>query len=179
MDDFIDSILKNIPSGVLVLNQDLEIKFCNQKAIDFLNRFELPDEITNVSTKIFQAINKSNIREEFPGEIYITRKFDGSPSTWIFRMFISEEPKPFVQVHIIEEPVSNKLDLNKIRQQFKLTRRETDVLRRVLDGLENIEIAEELDTDTQTIQDYLNNICRKTGFHDISVLVHSLLNDSI
>ena len=177
MDDFINSILKNIPSGVFVLNQDLEIKFCNQKAVHFLNRFELPEEITNVSTKIFQAINQSNLREEFPGEIYITKKFDGSPSTWIFRIFISEEPKPFVQVHIIEEPVSNRLDLNKTRQQFNLTRRETDVLRRVLDGLTDIEIAEELDAEEQTIKDYLNNIYRKTAFKDRSTLVRSLLND--
>ena len=179
MDDFIDIILENIPSGVFVLNQDLEIKFCNQKAIHFLNRFELPDEITSVSTKIFQAIDQSNLREAFPGEIYITKKFDGSPSNWIFRIFISEEPKPFVQVHIIEEPISNKLDLNKTRQQFKLTRRETDVLRRVLDGLKDIEIAEELDAEEQTIKDHLNNIYRKTGFQDRSALVSSLLNDSI
>jgi len=179
MDDFIDIILKNIPSGVFVLNQDMEIKFCNQKAIHFLNRFELPDEITTVSTKIFQAINKANVREEFPGEIYITKKFDGSPSNWIFRIFISEEPKPFIQIHIIEEPISNKLDLNKTRQKFKLTRRETDVLRRVLDGLKDIEIAEELDTEEQTIKDHLNNIYRKTGFKDRSKLVSSLLEESM
>ena len=51
-----------------------------------------------------------------------------------------------------EETISNKLNMNGIRQEFKLTRRETDILRRILDGYKNTDIATELEISEQTVK---------------------------
>ena len=164
MKEAVDFVLNTMISGAIVFNKRLDIVYSNKKAAYFLNNYKLPDEITSVSTRIFESINANKLQEQFPGEIYITKKFDGASSTWIFRMFICEEPKPLVVVFIIEETISHSLDMNKVRQQFQLTRRETDVLRRVVDGLQNRNIAEALEITEQTVKDHLSNIYRKSGF---------------
>jgi DNA-binding CsgD family transcriptional regulator len=165
-----------MPSGAIVFNKNLDIVYSNNQAAYFLKHYELPPEITSVSSRIFQAIYHNTLQDQFAGEIYITKKMDGSSRVWNFRMFICEEPKPLVAVFIIEEPISNNIDMNKVRQQFRLTRRETDVLRRVVDGLQNIEIAEALKITEQTVKDHLSNVYMKTGFKNRVALLSALLS---
>ena len=178
MSEFAAFVLDNMPSGVIVFSHDLDIKFCSKKAIGFLNRFGLPQEITNVSERIFKAMNESNFREQFPGDIYITKQFTGSESSWTFRINMCEHPRPIVIVYIIEETASNTLDLNKTRKQFNLTRGETDVLRRVLDGLKDTEIAEDLQITEKTVQYQLDTIYVKTGVNKKTELIRFLLQSS-
>jgi DNA-binding NarL/FixJ family response regulator len=66
--------------------------------------------------------------------------------------------------------------MNDIRKQFRLTRRETDILRRVLDGLKNVEIAEELEISEQTVKDHLSNIYMKSGVENRFDLARLLMN---
>ena len=178
MSEFAAFVLDNMPSGVIVLSKDLDIKFCSKKAIAFLNKFGIPQEITNISERIFKTMNESNFREKFPGDIYITKRFDGSHSKWTFRVNICDDPKPLVIVYIIEEAPSNALDLNKTRQQFKLTRGETDVLRRVLNGLRDTDIAEDLQIPEKTVKYQLDTIYVKTGLKEKDELIRFLLQSS-
>ncbi|KPK45521.1 MAG: hypothetical protein AMK74_03230 [Nitrospira bacterium SM23_35] len=66
--------------------------------------------------------------------------------------------------------------MNEIRKQFRLTRRETDILRRVLDGLKNVEIAEELEISEQTVKDHLSNIYMKSGVENRFDLARLLMH---
>jgi len=66
--------------------------------------------------------------------------------------------------------------MNGIRQQFKLTRRETDILRRVLDGLTNSEVAMDIDISEQTVKDHLSNIYMKTGAKNRFALLRSIMD---
>jgi len=118
------------------------------------------------------------LQELFPGEIFFAKKFDGSPSNWIFKMYSYEKSDPRVYLMIIEEKMSNKINLNEVRRQFKLTRRETDVLRRVVDGLKNAEIAYDIEISEQTIKDHLSNIYIKTGVENRMALMRMLLQIS-
>jgi DNA-binding NarL/FixJ family response regulator len=68
--------------------------------------------------------------------------------------------------------------MNRIRQQHSLTRRETDILRRVIDGLLNTEIAEELQMSEQTVKDHLSNIYRKIGVENRLSLIRNLMQIS-
>jgi len=70
------------------------------------------------------------------------------------------------------------MDVNAIRQQYKLTRKESDILRRVLDGLKNIEISKELEIIEQTVKDHLSNIYSKLGVENRNALYRSLLSSS-
>jgi DNA-binding CsgD family transcriptional regulator len=174
----IDFLLSRCPIGLLVFDQKTDIVYSNRQAEFFLKRYQLPPEINNLSRRIFGTIDSGNLSEAFPGEIYITHKFDGSQSNWIFRMYICEKPHPLVYGLIFEEKISNKLEMNGIRQQFSLTRRETDILRRVIDGLINTEIAEELQMSEQTVKDHLSNIYRKIGVENRMSLIRNLMQIS-
>ena len=175
MDDITDFILTKMPVGAIVFDQNMDVVYVNRQATGFLKRFELPREIPQISRRIFDAVEQSRLKELFPGEIYLSKKLEGSPSNWMFRFFISENPGPFVSIFIIEEKISNKLEMNKIRQLYGLTRRETDILRRTLDGLKNIETAEDLEISEQTVKDHLSNIYMKMGVENRFELIRFLI----
>jgi len=174
MNEYMDFILDKCPMGLIIFNRK-SIFYSNRKANSFLSRFELPAEIPSINKRIYDAIDKGQLTELFPGEICFSKKFDGSPSNWIFRIYINEKPDPIVYLVIVEETISNKIDINQTRQKFRLSRRESDVLRRVLDGHRNIEIAEELEISEQTIKDHLSSIYRKMGAENRMALMRMLL----
>jgi len=176
MDEVIDFILDKIPVGIVVYDEKKDVIYSNNSATIFLNRFEPPQETITIITRIFDAMKALKLKEWFPGDIYITKALNGSPSNWTFRFFICESPKPFVGMLIFEETISNKLDMNKIRQCFRLTRRETEVLRLVLNGLKNLEIAENLEISEQTVKDHLSNIYTKLGVENRFALIRSLIS---
>jgi DNA-binding CsgD family transcriptional regulator len=175
-------IINKCPVGLIFFNRKMDIIDRNRKASLFLDRFELPEEIIAITKRLFDASERGKLSELFPGEIYITKQLNGSASNWIFRLYIQEKSSPLVYLLIFEETVSNKLDMNGIRQQFTLTRRETDVLRRVIDGSKNTEIAVELEIAEQTVKDHLSNIYLKTATENrmalMRTLVHCLNNQS-
>jgi DNA-binding CsgD family transcriptional regulator len=177
MNEEIEFILKKLPIGLIIFNRK-SIFYTNKKANSFLSRFDLPDEITIIKNRIFDAIDSGRLNELFPGEIYLTKKFKGSPSHWIFRIYTYDKPDPIIYLVIIEETISNKLNLDEVRQQFRLSRRENDILRRVLDGRKNIEIAEDLEISEQTVKDHLSNIYIKIGVDNRTGLMRTLLYSS-
>ena len=176
--EVVNFVFNTMPFGIICLNRNMNMVYCNKQATLFLDRFKLPEEIPSVSGRIFDAINRSKLNELFPGEIFLTKKFEGSPSNWIFRLSIFESLPPIIVIFIIEDKISNKMDVNAIRQQYKLTRKESDILRRVLDGLKNIEISKELEIIEQTVKDHLSNIYSKLGVENRNALYRSLLSPS-
>lgn len=176
MDEIIDVILDKMPMGVVVYDRRLQPVFTNKIASNFLKRYFLPDEISQLTRRIFDAMDASSLQESFPGEVFIFKRLEGSSSNWIFKFFLSESPRQLVGLFIIEERVSQKMDMNEIRKQFRLTRRETDILRRVLDGLKNMEIAEELEISEQTVKDHLSNIYMKSGVENRFDLARLLMH---
>ena len=175
MNEEIEFILKKLPIGLIIFNRK-SIFYTNKKANSFLSRFDLPDEITIIKNRIFEAIDSGRLNELFPGEICLTKRFRGSPSHWIFRIYTYNKPEPIIYLVIIEETISNKLDMDEVRQQFKLTRRENDVLRRVLDGHKDIEIAEDIEISEQAVKDHLSKICIKIGVNDRTGLKRTIQN---
>jgi DNA-binding CsgD family transcriptional regulator len=171
----IEFIINKCPVGLIIFNRKMDMLDHNKKASMFLNRFELPEEITTVTKRLFDATERGKLNELFPGEIYITKKLDGSASNWIFRLYVQEKSNPLVYLLIFEETISNKVNMNGLRQQFKLTRRETDILRRVIDGSKNTEIAVDLEITEQTVKDHLSNIYLKTATEDRMALMRTLV----
>lgn len=174
----IDFILNKCPMGLIIFDRKMDIVYRNKRSNSILTRFELPSEVTIITRNIFEAVDKGRLNELFPGEIYLTKKFDGSPSNWIFRFYVYEKPDPLIYVVILEETISNKLNMNEIRRKFQLTRCETDIVRRVVDGRRNIEIATELDISVQTVKDHLSNIYMKTGVENRMALLRAFMQTS-
>jgi len=178
MNNIIDFVLDKIPTGVIVINSKLDIIYHNRQAAEFMDRFALPDEIPTISERVFCALKASEMDRLFPGEIRLRKKIDGSPSNWTFKFSICRVADPFISVFIMEDTISNKLDMNKIREKYGLTRRETDVLKHTLDGGKNIEIARDLEIAEQTVKDHLSNVYMKLGAENRLSLMQMLMSSS-
>ena len=176
MDELVKCIFDRMPAGVIVFDKRLQVVLSNKWATLFVKRYPLPDEIKDLSRRIFDAIKSSRLKEAFPGEVYLYKKIEGSGSKWTFKLDICEFSETLVSVFITEESISNKVDLLKVRRHFKLTRREMDVLRRVLNGFKNTDIAEDLVISEQTVKDHLSNIYMKLGVGNRFALAQFLLN---
>jgi DNA-binding CsgD family transcriptional regulator len=176
--DLINFVFDALPVGVVIFNRKIDMVYSNKQASLFLSRYKIPEEIPSVSKRIFDALDRDKFQELFPGEIIVTKKFEGSPSNWLFRFAIPLKSQPVIVLFIIEDKISDKLNVNEIRQQYKLTRRETDIVRRVLDGLKNIEISKDLEIVEQTVKDHLSNIYIKIGVRDRFDLIRSLISYS-
>jgi DNA-binding CsgD family transcriptional regulator len=173
-----DFVLEGMPVGAIVFNRRMDIIYLNRKAELFLKRHRTPDEIRVISERIFSALESHRFDELFPGEIVFQRKFEESPSAWIFKFGVRKEPVPCISIFISELSTSSGLDLNAIRRQYRLTRRETDVVRRVVDGLKNLEIAEELNISEQTVKDHLSNVYMKMDVQNRLGLVSLVLKST-
>ncbi len=168
-------ILDNVPTGTIVFNQKMEITYRNRAADNFFKRYSPPEELTEITRRIFDAIRTSRLEELFPGEVYVYKEIEGSPGRWILKFCIRDGEAPLVCVFIIEDQVSHRVNPNEMRRRFHLTRRETDVLRRVLDGLKNTDIAGDLDITEQTVKDHLSNVYMKMGVKNRFELVRSFV----
>ncbi|HXX81915.1 MAG TPA: LuxR C-terminal-related transcriptional regulator [Thermodesulfovibrionales bacterium] len=169
-------LMNMLPLGVFVFDENMGVVYCNRNAEKFINRYEIPQEITSVGKRMLKAFATGRMKELFPGEIYIYKKFDDSPSSWTFKLNFYERTRPFVCVFFTEDALSSKLSLNEIRSQYRLTRREMDVLRRMLNGDKNTEIAEDLQISEQTVKDHLSNIYMKCGAENRFALLSVFLN---
>ena len=171
-----DFIFDKNPMGIIVFDKGMNIVSSNSRGKYFLKRHEIPADISALGKKIFDAIGNGKLKELFPGEICLSKKLDGSSSRWIFRIETCERPDPFVCLFIREDSLADKLDLNGIRQQFGLSRRETDVLRRTITGVKNTDVAEDINISEQTVKDYLSKVYSKSGVKNKFELVAYILN---
>ncbi len=172
-------LLSELPVGVVVYDRNLNVVCSNRRAKLFQQRFDLPPEVEVISRRVFDAIDSQKLKERFPGEIYLSKRFDGSLSKWTFKLAIRERPFPLVSVFISEEPIWQRLDLDDIRVRTRLTRRESDVMRRALEGLRNSEIAEELDITEQTVKDHLSNVYTKMNVTNKFSMLRYLVETSL
>lgn len=176
IEGMMDFIFEKMPSGVIVIEKESNIIFSNTRGKFFLERYKLPDEFTSINKNIFEAIVTGRLEELFPGDIYLEKRLEGSTSMWEFRFEICVKQGPFVIVFITEKPITDKLNVNGIRRQYRLTRRETDMLRGILRGLKNSDIADECNISEQTVKEYLGNVYSKLGVKGKFELFSAFLN---
>jgi len=166
-------LLDQARERVVVFDEHRSQLYRNARAERFLLRHALPEEITARLPEMLRAISEGTVARLFPGEFRLTRELDGR--RWMFRVVFCREPRPLVCVYFLDESISDRFNLNALRQVYRLTRRETDVLRHLLDGLSNLEIAEELGVIEQTVKDYLSNVYAKLGVRDRFGLLRQLI----
>jgi DNA-binding CsgD family transcriptional regulator len=169
-------VFEKMPDGVIVFGGNMDIRCINKRGEFFLRRYKPPEEMESITKRILDAMRSSRLKELFPGEVRFEKKIDGSPNKWVFRFCFSEVPEPMVCIIMTEKTASDRVDINAIRRQYGLTRRETDVLRRVLDGLKNVDIADVLEISEQTVKDHLSNLYMKVGVDNRFGLARLLLN---
>ena len=175
-DDLLRFVVEGSCERAIVFDVTLAIALQNGKARKFLDSYALPEEIPALAQRIFTAIARGKVAELFPGHICFRKEIGGRH--WQFRVTFREGDRPLVGIFFTDETVSSRFDMNHLRRQHQLTRRETDVLGHLLDGQSNHEIAQALAITEQTVKDYLSSIYFKTGAPDRFALLRYLICNS-
>jgi DNA-binding CsgD family transcriptional regulator len=174
--EVLDFILNKMPVGVVVYDDHAGVTYRNRNAKLFIKRYGLPHEVDVICRRIFSALKGETFEVVFPGEVYLYKKVEGSTSNWTFRFHMLDNSERSVVVFITEEALSHKVNLNEVRMRFRLTRREQDVMRRVLSGMENSEISQDLGISRQTVKDHLSKIYVKCVVRNRFGLLSAIVN---
>ena len=75
-----------------------------------------------------------------------------------------------------EPAISASWDVNIIAEKFGFTQRESEIVREILRGKKDENIAEELCIAYSTVRSHIKHIYEKTGVHNRSSLCHKVLN---
>lgn len=171
--DVLEFVLGSTEERVIVYDERLRTVYQNERAARFFAHHELPRDILALVAKVFGAIKRDAVDAECPGRLALKREIAGRP--WFFRLSFRAAAQPLVCVFFRDESVSDRFDLGSLRQQYRLTRREADLMAHLLDGMNNREIAEDLCITEQTVKDHLGNIYRKIGVQDRYGLLRHLI----
>lgn len=161
--DLADLLLHIVPLGIVLLNENLNVMYCNKEGCDFMKTYGLPEEVNRTGERMFNALKWSRLNNYFPGEVSIEKALGKPSKNWLLRLNVIHHVRPSIVVFIVEKSISNPLDMNEIRLRYNLTRRHIDVLKRVLNGFNNKDIAAELGITEQTVKDHLSRIYAKIG----------------
>jgi DNA-binding CsgD family transcriptional regulator len=164
-------IFDKMPSGIIVFDRKNRIIFSNRYGRLFLRRHELPKDVAVFNKKIFDSICTGRLEDSFPGEIYLKTRLNRSAEKWTFKFEVCERPEPFVCVFISGESIAGKIRFNELRKNYGLARREIDVLRRILAGLKQKEICEELELSPEIVKDHIGSLHIKFGVSNRQKLV--------
>ena len=75
-------------------------------------------------------------------------------------------------VEPVTKPVTEGVEFDKVRDQFGLSKRETDVLKALMSGGTDKELAKELDLSVETVRAYLKSIRLKLDVSTRTAVVH-------
>jgi DNA-binding CsgD family transcriptional regulator len=165
-----------MPMGILLFSPYAKLMYFNKEADLFMKRMHLPEEIPAFCRRIFDS-SHSALPSLTSKEIVLRRKPEGSLNYWLFRLRVIQMPVKYLSVYISEESVIDRLNLDEVRNRYRLTRREVDVMRCMLRGLTIVHIAQDLGLKEQTVKEYLSNIYMKLGvknkFETMSLILGS------
>jgi len=71
--ELVDFIFAEMPLGVIVFDAAMNIIYQNRRAGNFLQRYQLPAEVTNVCGRIFDAMKTGKLEALFPERLLCTR----------------------------------------------------------------------------------------------------------
>lgn len=174
MDNLSEIIKKRSTPGILIFDMDNKLLYSNETALRLIPDLKnIPQEIYDLcSQKIKSITTKDKIR-------YLNcsiLKADSGISYSMRALLIKgyREPKSTQHIMILIEGITDKhfIDDEKARKEFKLTRRELEVLRLICGGYTNSEISELLFISEYTVKDHIKNIMRKMNVNSRSEIIY-------
>lgn len=164
--------------GMIVLAPSIQLHYRNQQARELceqINRYDnmksangvLPAAVTNLANEIRRLLR---IRTEMKDwEQIQLRRVAGNPDRPIllcgFGLIDANLGKSRIVIVLRETSPAywHKRILDRSKEKFQLTRRETDLLQQLLKGWTNKEIATAVQISEQTVKEHIKHILAKTG----------------
>jgi DNA-binding CsgD family transcriptional regulator len=185
MKSYLDIVKSRSSPGLLVFDADGRLAFSNPAALEYfpgLRQGNVPLEIRGLCSSLSRPSRQPEsaqclVIDSLSGFPFSLRAFPITEKTTgkakYFTMILIEK---IVDRHLAE------LDFDKIKQDYGLTARETEVLELISRGLSNLQISGKLFISEYTVKDHIKKILSKMNLKSRSGLIASLLqppgNDS-
>jgi DNA-binding CsgD family transcriptional regulator len=166
-------------AGFLLTDSLLNPISFNAEAIQILN---YPEKLANLArSELFLAekIRSTLISRQSSGESAFVTEFQSGRRRYFCRAFLvdssAKEPfQPSIAI-LLERGPAALVPLSRVCQQFKLTRREREVLEYLLQGMSSKAIANRMNLSPSTVKAFLRLIMIKTGAPSRSAMVGKIL----
>ena len=176
-------------SGLIVCDESLRVLFINRRAEAFcrdLNggEFSNRNRPSSFLYSLFQdcGMMKETLEHSSSGfpllsqkRIVKTRFMSYAVYSQCIERDLASAPRKVFVIQI--EPVGRQMSLDdeRIGMLFQLTKRETEIIHHIFEGLKNVEIAGRLFISEITVKKHIQNICKKMDVHSRTALIHKTL----
>lgn len=174
MENVIEVALNQMPLGVLVFDEKMSVIYQNRTSDEFMERYRIFSELTSVSKGIF-ADNHFRTKRMFQEKRCFRRSVSGVSGNVTASFCYAETPYPRLTVFMSEDLCCGRLNVQAISDKYELTNKETEVLRQLVMGLKNTDIARSIDIKEQTVRDHLRHIYSKCGVKNKFTLIRNVL----
>lgn len=188
------------PPGIIIFNFHDELIYINSEGRDVLNSlrangehphrdqpkaFWIPESLTKLCRQLKRTVSPSSSGgKDFslsrtPSVLALS---PGQSNVYSFRAFYLANSHPsaaeggYILVLVERVSPSRKINLNKALASYKLSRREGDVVKLLIRGYKNREIADQLYVCIYTVEDHLKKIMKKMQVHNRTRIIATLLN---
>jgi DNA-binding CsgD family transcriptional regulator len=187
--NILNYIEKQSSVGMVLLDEELQVIFSNQKAEDYfslfnqskpynLNKGDVPSGLLTDCRGI-----KANFKDRPAGLLSIPRKrtVEGPDNTRFMVSSKAFEQEPGQGSDIIFmvsiEDLHSTPEVNKkhLSDSYHLSNREIEVAELLFSGLKNLEIAEKLFVSEITVKKHLQNIYTKVGVNNRTSLINRMM----
>ena len=173
MKSVLEFIQNEMPLGAIVFDESLRVIYQNSTADKFLKRYGIVRELTAMAGKIFRERGAAEKDSSSRG-ISLSGASKGLPGNLLIRYLYSEEPFPRISFFISTKPCNSHLNVEAVIRRYNLTKKEAEILRQLVRGLKNSDIARELHIQEHTVRHHLKNIYMKCGVRSKLELVRNI-----
>ncbi len=186
MDNLFEIIKNRATPGILIFDMKNNLHYLNKEAIDILcgaqqpakspvkKKYIIPEEIYSICNIVkSKAYMETPPLPDKPHCSVFSNKNGDFFSVRVFCIgFNRNDDNPTHIMVLIENIVEKrKIDYNKIKNNFKLTKRELEVVKLICNGLPNKEISKLLSISEYTVKDHIKNIMEKMNVSSRSEII--------
>lgn len=170
MHDIEKIITRRSAPGILIFNENSELAFSNAEASELLAARQSLDEEARAlceRVKASSGAGRGSQLTAFCG--------GGPPPDCAIRAFMlgGSDDKTKRHIVVLLEKVAERrtVDFESAKTKFRFSKRETEVLVLIHQGLGNRELSEKLFISEQTVKDHVRHIMRKAGVNSRAALI--------
>jgi DNA-binding CsgD family transcriptional regulator len=191
MDKLLEIIRSRQAPGIMVFDQSHRLLYSNREILGLIpeiltdepngeRRISVPAEVVALCEQLRRA-PAAAVGQDYKLETTCALKVDGRQQVVSLRAFLINghgggHTPDYVMV-LVEKVVANhEPDFARVQQDFNLSRRELEVLRKICAGSGNRAIADELFISEHTVKDHIKNIMRKMQVSSRNGIIAALQN---
>lgn len=179
---YLDIVKSRLNPGILIFDSSNNLAFSNQAALEYLpglRRGRVPPEIMDLCLAL-RGRKRPRGRQNELAHCLVIDSASGLPiSLRAFPLQEGSSGKAMTFVLVLVEKIVDRhladLDFKRIGHDYGLSKRETEVLELICQGLSNVDISGRLFISEYTVKDHIKKILNKMNLGSRSGIIASLL----